>query len=98
MLNSICPWLIAVDMDIVRIDRALRQALAAGYSSLFVLCFDSQTAALRQLYDANHVTLVIVPEECVINVFGALPLYKPSSGVYTDRKGMMLDAAHLPVD
>ncbi len=30
--------------------------------------------------------------------FGALPLYKPPPGVYTDRKGGMLDAANLPVD
>jgi hypothetical protein len=98
MLGGICPWLVAVDMDICRIDRALRQAISAGYSKLFVLCFESQKAALRQLYDESAVTLLIVPEECVLNAFGALPLYNPPPGVYTDTKGGMLDAANLPVD
>jgi hypothetical protein len=98
MLGGICPWLVAVDMDIARTDRALRQTLSAGYSKLFVLCLESQKAALRQLYDENNVTLLIVPEECVLNAFGALPLFKPPTGVYSDREGRMLDASNLPVD
>ncbi len=98
MLGGICPWVIAADMDIYRIDRALRQTLSAGYSKLFALCFENQKTALRLLYDESNVTLLIVPEECVLNAFGALPLYKPPPGVYTDRKGGMLDAANLPVD
>lgn len=98
MLGGICPWIVSVDMDIGRTDRALRQTLSAGYSKLFVLCLESQKAALRLLYDKNLVTLLIVPEGCVLNAFGALPLYKPLANVYTDRKGGMIDASTLPVD
>jgi hypothetical protein len=97
MLGGVGPWIFAADLDIGRLDRALRQSLAAGYGKLFALCFESQKAALRQIYGEDRVTLLFVPEECVLNAFGELPLYTPKPGVYTNKRGGTVDASNLPV-
>lgn len=92
------PWLLAVDMDLYRIDRALRQSVTAGYGSLLVICLETQADALTLLYGDKNTKIVTVTEENLLNAFGALRLYEPVPGAYRDPKGGMIDAAHLPAD
>jgi hypothetical protein len=98
MVAGAGPWLVAVDMDICRIDRALRQASAAGYGKLTLLCLKNQRRALRLLYSEEKAPILYLPDDCLINAFGELPLYAPPPSVYTSRKGVTVDASHLPVD
>ena len=96
--GSSIPWLLAVDMDVVRIGRACRQSIAAGYETLIIICLPAQVKALKLLYGDNNVKIVVVTEENLLEAFGALRLYEPDPGPYHNMEGGMIDAAHLPVD
>ena len=98
ILPKLGPWVMAVDMDIHLIDRAYRQAMAAGYEKLLILCLEGQVSALRLLYGKEHVQLLAVSAQNLLDAFGALPLHEPAAEVYVNPKGGLLNAAHLPVD
>jgi hypothetical protein len=98
MAAGVGPWLVAVDMDICRIDRALRQAIAAGYGKLVLLCLKNQRRALRLLYSEERAPILYLSDDCLISALGELPLYAPPPSVYTSRKGVAVDASNLPVD
>lgn len=91
------PWLLAIDMDICRIDRAYRQTVTAGYPALVIACLPTQEKALTLLYGDKKTKIVVITGEDLLNAFGALRLYEPTPGPYLDDKGGMIDAAHLPV-
>lgn len=92
------PWLISIDMDVCRIDRAYRQAMTAGYPALVIGCLEAQKPALMHLYGDKRTKIVTVTDKNLLSAFGALRLYEPAPGPYLDEKGGMIDAAHLPVD
>lgn len=96
--NVSIPWILAIDMDVVRIGRACRQTTAAGYDGPLIICLPKQEKALTLLYGGGRAKIAVVTEENLLNAFGALRLYEPAPGTYRDAKGGMIDAAHLPVD
>jgi len=91
------PWLLAVDMDICRIDRTYRQAVGAGYPGLVLVCLPPQEKPLLMLYGDKRIKFVVITSEDLLSAFGSLPLREPP-GPYLDEEGGMIDAAHLPVD
>ena len=96
-VSDTMPWLLAIDMDICRIGRAIRQTAAAGYPMIVIACLSKQEAALKLLFGENAAKYVIITEKNITDAFGAVCLYEPAPGPYLDSKGGMIDAAALPV-
>jgi len=95
--TEIAPCLLAVDMDICRIGRAVRQAANAGCPALTVACLPKQEAALKILFGVEKAKYLIINERHIKDAFGAIRLYEPAPGPYLDSKGGIIDAANLPV-
>jgi hypothetical protein len=91
------PWLLAIDMDICRIERAIRQTTSAGYRMIVIACLSKQEAALKQLFGEKVAKYVIISEKNLGDAFGSIRLYDPAPGPYLDAKGGMIDAAALPI-
>jgi len=91
------PWLLSIDMDVCRIDRAFRQTVAAGYPALVMACLPTQEKVLISLYGDKNAKIIVITGEDLLNAFGALRLYEPAPGPYLDEEGGMIDAANLPV-
>lgn len=92
------PWLLAVDMDVCRIDRTYRQAVGAGYKGIVLVCLPPQEKPLHMIYGDKRMKFVVITREDLLGAFGTLRLHEPPLGPYLDEKGGMIDAAHLPVD
>jgi len=95
--TEIVPCLLAVDMDISRIGRVIRQTTSAGYTLIVIACLPKQEAALKILFGDDIAKYVIVQEKNIIEAFGVIRLYEPAPGPYLDCKGGIIDAANLPV-
>ena len=91
------PWLLAIDMDICRIDRAIRQTAGAGYSMIVIACLAKQEAALKILFSDDIAKYVIINDKNLMDAFGVLRLYEPVSSPYMDSKGGMIDATNIPI-
>lgn len=78
------PWVMAVDMDIRRIDRACRQAVATDYDKLLILCLDQQASALTLLYGKEKVRLPALSVQKLLDAFGTLPLCELAAAVHMD--------------
>jgi len=96
-VSDTVPWLLAIDMDICRINRAIRQTVNAGYPMIVIACLSKQEAALKLLFGENAAKYVIITEKNITDAFGAVCLYEPAPGPYLDLEGGMIDAANLPV-
>lgn len=97
--NASRPWVLGVDMDIKRLDRALRQTITAGCSQLVILCLESQKTALEYLYGKEkRVIIRAIPGTLLDKAFRELPLFEPAALPYINGKGDVLNAADLPVD
>lgn len=74
------PFVIGVDMDLKRLDRAYSYARAAGYSKLAIAALRAQLPALGRLYRANgKASLYEISDAILQKALGppALELYEP---------------------
>lgn len=91
------PLLVAIDMDVKRLERAARRADKEG-RRLMLLILESQSAALTLLLSsmglAGSADFYALPEALFTEHFG-LRLYEPPGTPYRTQEGGYLDAAAL---
>ena len=100
------PFVVAVDMDLKRIDRAYRAAREAGYPKLALGALEPQAKALQLLYQVTGkavVYSVAIPDLLKSlrdsgrqGLADALRLYEPPTAAYITQEGGALHASAVP--
>ncbi len=89
------PFLIAVDMDLKRIERACAQAHAGGYPLPGIAALEGQAPFLKNLYEASGKGVIYdIRPKALVDTFGAaVALHTPSHAPFSAQGEMVHHAA-----
>lgn len=93
------PFVMAVDMDLRRIDTAIESAKAAGFQQIAMAALDGQAKAVLSLrYRVPGLARVFTLSEDAIATLGDMTLYAPSPRQYETPKGGVINAPLIQAD
>lgn len=92
------PFVIAVDMELRRLDTALEEARQAGFPELAAVALREQVrGVLRERY-RDRIKLFTITKETLTAAFGdELPLYRPGHEAFLTEKGDVIDVPPIQV-
>ena len=93
------PFIMAVDMELRRIDAAIESARAAGYRQIAMAALDGQAKAVLGLrYRIPGLARVFTLSEDAIASLGDMALYTPSGRQFVTSEGGVIDAPLIQID
>ena len=93
------PFVMAVDMDLRRIDTAIESARAAGFQQIAIAALDGQAKAVLSLrYRVPGLARVFTLSEEAIATLGDMTLYAPSPRQYETPEGGVINAPLIQTD
>lgn len=95
------PFVMAVDMDLRRIDAALKTAYERGYSQIAMAALEGQaeTILFSRYRDTGKARVFILTEAALTEVLGVPPvLHAPSRMQFVTEKGDVVDAPLIQAD
>lgn len=93
------PFIMAVDMELRRIDAAIESARAAGFKQVAMAALDGQAKAVLSLrYRVSGLARVFTLSEDAIASLGDMTLYAPSPRQFETREGGVINAPLIQAD
>ena len=95
------PFVMAADMDLRRIDTALKTAYERGYSQIAVAALEGQaeTVLFARYRDTGRARVFILTKAALTEVLGEpLQLHAPSRKQFLTEKGEVVDAPLIQAD
>jgi hypothetical protein len=88
------PFVVAVDMELRRLDTAIRVAKERGYPKITMVALQAQAEAVfyNQYRDTGLARVFVLTDEIVTEALNGLKLHMPIQKPYLTPKGAVVDA------